>query len=501
MKRNLFLIFLFILTNLYAEIIYHSPVKYKTFNLYDAANYNPVEKISNQQAISDLNDFKYILSSSYAGYDDMLEKGFYEENLDNKFNELFSNRNEIYTKDFYNFLIDNTEEYINDDHFSLAINHSMKSFCQKNVIYYTNTYLKYSNNSYYVSETDNAKLKLNAKYTDSENYLFIYKSKGQNIYRLGILSENPLTEKEFNFDNNVITFNLHNDGAIEVRAPEKLKYHEIETNKSAYVSISSFMPVDNDSIYKKGIDIVLNKYSNLTSKWSNKKNIVIDLRSNRGGYPIYSAFFLYSLFDTNLIPLTNENRNLINQYFNYDFQRNLFIDSPISTFTKLQSAARKNQSEAVSYYTVFLTKQQNNPTRLVYTTDYDSYNKRKTPAFKGKIIILTDRNTVSAGEVTVAIAKKLFEPTQQLIIIGENTNGMNSYFDVFAITLPNSNLVLSVPFAKNIQLENDKFWNGEGFGYYPDIWSEGKDLNTNIFSISKDKELFEKLKNLEFGLQ
>lgn len=78
---------------------------------------------------------------------------------------------------------------------------------------------------------------------------------------------------------------------------------------------------------------------------------------------------------------------------------------------------------------------------------------------------------------------------------------MYSYFDVFAITLPNSNIILSVPFAKNIQLENDKFWNGEGFGYYPDIWSEGKDLNNSIISITKDKELFEKLKNIESGLQ
>lgn len=78
---------------------------------------------------------------------------------------------------------------------------------------------------------------------------------------------------------------------------------------------------------------------------------------------------------------------------------------------------------------------------------------------------------------------------------------MYYYFDVFSITLPNSNIILSVPFAKNIQLENDKFWNGEGFGYYPDTWSEGKDLNNSIISITKDKELFEKLKNIESGLQ
>lgn len=501
MKKFIFFMFLLFITNLHAEILYHSPVDYKTFNIFDTANYKTVEIISRQQALSDLNDFIYILSSSYAGYDDMIENSFDTTILKNKFIDLISQKNTISTKDFYNFLIENTAGYINDAHFALILNNKRTQFCKKTEIHYSNTYLQYKNDSFYVFETDTPLLEINTKYTDSTANLFIYKSKGQNIYRVGVLSNNPISQKDFSFNNKLITLDLHNDGAIEVRLAEKMKYHEIETAKSGYVSISGFMPADNDSIYKKGIDIVLNKYSNLSSKWNKKKNIVIDIRANSGGYPVYSALFLYSLYDNNLLPLTRDNRNLIINHFNYDFNRNLYIDSPVSAFAKLQSAAHKNQTDAVGYYTNFLSQQQHNPARLVYTADYNSYTKRKRPYYKGKIIILTDRNTVSAGEETVAIAKKLFEPTKQLTIIGENTSGMYSYFDVFAITLPNSNIILSVPFAKNIQLENDKFWNGEGFGYYPDTWSEGKDLNNSIISITKDKELFEKLKNIESGLQ
>lgn len=92
MKKFIFFMFLLFITTLYAEILYHSPVDYKTFNIFDTANYKTVEIISRQQALSDLNDFIYILSSSYAGYDDMIENSFDTTILKNKFIDLISQK-------------------------------------------------------------------------------------------------------------------------------------------------------------------------------------------------------------------------------------------------------------------------------------------------------------------------------------------------------------------------------------------------------------------------
>lgn len=92
MKKFIFFMFLLFITTLHAEILYHSPVDYKTFNIFDTANYKTVEIISRQQALSDLNDFIYILSSSYAGYDDMIENSFDTTILKNKFIDLISQK-------------------------------------------------------------------------------------------------------------------------------------------------------------------------------------------------------------------------------------------------------------------------------------------------------------------------------------------------------------------------------------------------------------------------
>ena len=48
-----------------------------------------------------------------------------------------------------------------------------------------------------------------------------------------------------------------------------------------------------NSIFKKGSDIVLQKFANIAKNYQDKKNIIIDLRSNGGGlsdigmYPFY----------------------------------------------------------------------------------------------------------------------------------------------------------------------------------------------------------------------
>ena len=73
-----------------------------------------------------------------------------------------------------------------------------------------------------------------------------------------------------------------------------VKYHEIETQNSAYASLSSFLQPEADSQFRKGADIVFEKFANLGIKWRTKNNIIIDLRSNIGGRIFYSRAFVYS---------------------------------------------------------------------------------------------------------------------------------------------------------------------------------------------------------------
>ena len=90
---------------------------------------------------------------------------------------------------------------------------------------------------------------------------------------------------------------VHDDGNIQISFSQK--YHEIETTDSVYISLSSFYVQENDSKFKTGSEIILKKFADAGKTWQNKKNIIIDLRSNTGGEISYGIYPFYAMTKKN----------------------------------------------------------------------------------------------------------------------------------------------------------------------------------------------------------
>ena len=100
-------------------------------------------------------------------------------------------------------------------------------------------------------------------------------------------------------------------------------------------------------------------------------------------------------------------------------------------------------------------------------------------AYRGKAIILVNRNTLSTSEIAVSMAKCL----EASILIGENTGGMLAFGETLYYQLPHSRLRLILP--HKIFLPNGL---REGRGFLPDFWLDSHD---------PVEEIIRWLKNLE----
>ncbi len=106
------------------------------------------------------------------------------------------------------------------------------------------------------------------------------------------------------------------------------------------------------------------------------------------------------------------------------------------------------------------------------------------PAYKGKIIILTDKEVASSGESILEQAYLFFKKKNQVIQIGTNTAGCASFGNILSYHLSNSGLQVScgfTDFSENVT--KSKKFKGEGKGYFPDYWCSAKDLNKTIEAV------------------
>lgn len=106
-----------------------------------------------------------------------------------------------------------------------------------------------------------------------------------------------------------------------------------------------------------------------------------------------------------------------------------------------------------------------------------------------------DKNSCSSGESFVYLANLLLEEEKNLFYIGENSGGCFNYGNVFCYQLPNSGMAIYLPSMKMKSgiIEECK-------GYMPNYWAFHEDLLLAIENITGDKQLSEKLKDINNNL-
>lgn len=447
--------------------------------------------ITYDEMIFDLNYLIYYFKTAYIGYDKMLKNGFNEEDFFTYFQNKYIGQVEIDTYDFYKSLSNYLKDFPDDMHFALqgTVGREYVNLMTKKFTYFSDVFVQKNGNDYFVVETNELNIEIGAKYCSSEDYLFYYPAKGDEVYRVGVVTSEKLENNKFVFNDRQYVVPVKLDTVLPLGT---LKYHELETEDSGYVSLSSFFIPDKDSIYRKGAEIVYNKFKNIPVKWRNKKNIIVDLRSNTGGRMHEGMAFVYSIFNKN--PKINMK--------NVDS----WIAKTICCFEETESntvfSAMKNYLEITnetsnSYYKYCVSKLEKNQNQLFYKINKMEVVKldKLKSYYKGKLIFITDRNTASASENLIYLAKVTLG-NEKVIVIGENSLGCFEYVSVFSYLLPNSRLSINLSSRRNSMLNLFSQWHGDCYGIYPDYWSIGNDLNETIFLVTKDNEMKLKLSNI-----
>lgn len=455
--------------------------------------------LTSDEFAQDLESLSYLLTNGYSGYEEMVEKGFNPQTFTETVSKKFAGQTEISSRDFYFALVENLKPYINDSHFFITHFTDGHCFSTRRFVRWSDVYVQKKGEKYTVTEDESGSVKKGDKYTGGEENLFYYPVKGRETYRIGLLAEEneKISEADFSFEGKSVTVPVKLDGAIERRP---MKYKDFETKDSAYIELNDFLRPEANSPKRKAADIIFNKFTNLGQKYNKKKNIIWDLRSNSGGLTELPVTFLFTLYTNKAYKDTDELVSRLAEWNAESFFEKKQIYSPAYYQILEQYYEIRGNLQEKALTSMNVERQKQKSERIVVQNVLKPSNLfSKGAKFKGKLIILTDRNTVSAGEYAILYAKHILGE-ENVTVIGENTFGMASYWNVFDIQLPNSKMTVHTSFATNETIRKNEKWHGEGTGLFPDWWCSGSDLNDAIFLISGDNEMKEKLKNIEFYL-
>lgn len=504
MKKVYQIMFYVLFTAIVANIIFADEITLSSESVeYRKLEYSRYQRVKGlltpEEYFEDLEALEYLITAGYAGYEEMVERGFNVKNFHKNITEQFDDKDEIITRDFYFAVTKELKPYISDSHFIISHYTDTTSFSDRKFVAWSDIFVTNNGEEYLVSESTVPEINKGDKFNGSQENLFYYPVKGKETYRIGVLtdSDTQKTSKTFTFNSRDFSVPLKQDGAIQVRP---MKFKEFETENSAYIALNCFLFPEAEDSASRAANIIFKKFINLGKKYNKKKTIILDLRTNMGGDPLIPLRFSYGLYKNCKTDLQGPVSTKLSKWHSNSFFERKQIYSPAYLEIYKGYLLARNYTGQANNISRQIEEIKKAPVRkLVLKTLNPSGMFKKKPKFKGKLIILTDRNTVSAGEFAIIQAKHILGE-KNVIVVGENTWGMAAFWNIMDVQLPNSKINIHTAFGTGETIRKNKNWHGEGTGLFPDYWCTGNDLNETIFMISGDTEMKEKLKDIEFRL-
>ena len=279
-----------------------------------------------------------------------------------------------------------------------------------------------------------------------------------------------------------------------------LSYKEIQTTNSLYVYIPTLMNLQNNDNGKTLIDENFRKLRSISVRYPDKKNIILDLRTNGGGNSLNTSKFLANLYflekdcseEKSLknvmkeMKIIGDNGKKISLISPSIIQSENWLERNIFSQEKFIINEFKKRRKILNGKHLRITYYENNKVKPVYIK----------PKFDGKLIILSGKKTCSSSEDTIFEAKNIFSNTRQFLQIGENTAGCFAYGNVWCYQLNNSGIVLHLPSFKS----GNSDFSPEGVGIMPDFWATNDDILKALVNVTGDDELLDKLKDINNNL-
>lgn len=371
--------------------------------------------------------------------------------------------------------------HFEDGHLGIETEKEIWGIYPKETLYKSDFYFTKKDNDFYLFLSPNEKL-VGKKYTGDEKNLKKTFLDGKELYLFAPSLFYYVDKQTLNLDNKKYKV------PVKFQAPQidnKNVLEMAETNRSIYIKSSTFSIVENSSEY----NLFMEDLEKIAKDIKEKEFVIVDLRSNHGGYLYYSKLLATAISG---MYESEEQKDDFLKFLNKGDRGKLILQSPTIAKLSYEIAIKKNESpNVIEYYKQEYEKQQNENQRyylgsndllLDYLPQFDSFDK--------KIIILTDCYTASAAEHFIGFCYMLNK--NNVSIVGENTSGSLRSGGIMRYELPNSKLTISFAQTnkKNIPLLNYiPNWHGENCGFYPDYWIVDKNLTETIVHLTDDSEI------------
>ena len=472
-------------------------------------------------------DFEYLktyLTQCYVGYDEAKKNGFDVDQAIHKMkwhytmSRLSHKRQKKEKREQYTFHngVDNWamsyavgrvlhsemgKAGIKDVHFAVRGDKNFRNVSPKLWPVFSNLYFEKQGDEYFVSASPIEEIKAGMKFTDDEGNLYKYFLDGKEFYQFIPMSELYLKESSINLNGKKYTVPVFYDDKFEYK---KNYIGFEETEDSIYISLSDCMLGVNESkeIYDQMMKR-LDEVCELAKNSVNKKNIILDLRGNSGGYRMYPERVLKSVFYGN-----SEVKSMVYSNFTNHFDSGTLtlISKEIAWQVYQHDKATPGFSEAeIQNAKSAYEELAANPKR-VYDGLLDPVLQElpqvRNSDFNGKFYILIDTNSASAAELTVAFS--YLEDKDKVVLIGTKSAGCIEYGGRYEYKLPYSEVEISLcrsNMSRIACLAQNPHWHGDTYGFYPDYWCQNKDLLNTLIDLTGDKELKTTLAGIDFGLK
>ena len=396
--------------------------------------YMPVYKykgiISKDQAINDLDMLRYLMENRYCGWEYYKNNGISWDLCFKSIENFIFSQSNIYISDFCRTIHEAFNVGVVDNHLSFCSPLTGRlSYSKQFTAYFADFKVEQKGDIYYAVESSCADI-IDGDIIDAGSSLYptLY-----NRYLVGVRSFTPITEITITVNGRSICVPLHRCKAISKTESHDICLHhaikdEIDTLRANCCDYVGDLSEETDLV-------------EMGKQFKAKKVVILNYLSNEGGYNRITREFIQGL-------------NGYSHCQEYSIQ----LKSPI---TEGRSCNRQ-----------WITLSEAEP--------YD-YSKA---TFDGKLIMLVNSDTASSGESAVLYARSC----RNLILIGENTMGCNTFGNVAGYELPHSHIVCRIPNTINLCQNPDDCI--EGHGFTPDYWVDSDDVESEVIkwikSISKN---------------
>jgi hypothetical protein len=422
------------------------PVEYKEIIPCYEEERKPIpEFVTKNQALDDIQMFEYLLTTSYSGFEYWEHRGIDFKSYFAQVKDFISGKDTVYCYEFESELSQILKQ-IYDGHIALVGTGYNHAYRHKTVYYCDILVEKTDDGLFKVIDSKFDSVQRGDLFTqqDAEEYLFkTLSAKGKNHYLVGVFTFDIITSRKLSFNGKLIQVPFHGS---------RLKYAKFNDPEPFYIEWENNIPVVRVTSFADRLYPEMKKFMSSANELRNENTIIVNLFYNGGGSSVFPQGFIQNLNGTiqwETYWATLKSPAITEFYAKYD----LNSGPDISPNFKNLILSHKNIYE----------EYRKTP---VKSWEFAATHKQnRSGSYSGKLIVLTNRRVLSAGEGMVGVSRSV----KNSIIIGENTGGSAQFSSTCGYYLPHSKIIAHIPrqFILIPGLE-------ECIGYLPDYW-----LDTN----------------------